>query len=772
MKGNFIYVAASAVLGIVIAHNGFDWKAWLAGLTWLALLAVFRDKRLCLPCALCIGLFAGLYYWTEEKNTSSFKEGPATLIARITDRPSVDGDRLSSEVKSAGREEERLILVYRIKKEEEKKALQKHLTIGLVCRVQGKFVKPSPGVNPHAFDYSEYLHHQRVHWLFNAEKIDLKQCIQGRLSLKEKLLQIRSAGLGYIERHFPPSIAGFVQALVLGERDNLDGDLLSVYQSLGLIHLIAISGLNIALISGLLFFIGIRLGIARESVIYLLLAALPIYMVLAGAEPSVVRAVLMSMTVLIGLRWRKKVITLDSISIVCMLMMAANPYSVFNVGFQLSFIVTLALILSSSKIFSVPSNSVLQMAAVTVVSQLSALPILLLYFYEISLLSLPLNLLYVPFFSVLILPMAMAAIVIHMSFPPAGELIISLLALLIEIANELAMFFSRFKAFTLTPGIPGPFLFILYYAIIIAFFVQWEKRRLSSVLPCFVLFVAVFSVHWNLPRLSPFGEVSFLDVGQGDSILIDLPYRKAVYLIDTGGVPQFEQEKWQEREDSFNTGTDVILPYLKAKGIRKIDKLILTHGDFDHVGSAWDLVEQIKIDELLIPPGAENSTVLVKVLENAKKRGITVNTVQKGSRWLEGDIPFYILSPEGEAANENDGSIVLYTALGGKTWLFTGDLEEEGERMLLRNYPKLTADILKVGHHGSSTSTSDQLLNRLNPETAVISVGRNNRYSHPAPAVLKRLRDHDIKTLRTDLSGGIVYEFWAARQGTFTGSLP
>ena len=318
-------------------------------------------------------------------------------------------------------------------------------------------------------------------------------------------------------------------------------------------------------------------------------------------------------------------------------------------------------------------------------------------------------------------------------------------------------------------GKPSVFILILYIVGLTFFFIRWEKQRKHSWHKYCLLFIPLFlfSCQFLLTTYSREGEVTILDVGQGDSIFINLPYGKGTYLIDTGGQLLFEREAWQMKKRPFEVGRDTVVPFLKSKGVTTLDKLIITHGDSDHAGGAEAVLNELKVKELVLPYSYEKGELEEKLIKLATEKRIKIRFVQKGDQWKIENQSFTILSPnEGTSSNKNNSSIVLYTEMGGLRWLFTGDLEEEGEKRLIAEYPDLKIDVLKVGHHGSQTSSSDLFLDVLSPKLAIISAGKNNRFNHPHQDVVDALEKRKIKILRTDLSGAITYKF-VKETGTF-----
>ncbi|HAQ06786.1 MAG TPA: DNA internalization-related competence protein ComEC/Rec2, partial [Bacillus bacterium] len=209
----------------------------------------------------------------------------------------------------------------------------------------------------------------------------------------------------------------------------------------------------------------------------------------------------------------------------------------------------------------------------------------------------------------------------------------------------------------------------------------------------------------------------------------------------------------------------------KSKGIRKIDKLILTHGDADHIGGAVSLFGEIQVEQMILPRSTERSKLELDIITMAAAEGTMIYFGGEGNAWEIAEGEFKILGPSGSMGERNERSIILQARFGGRTWLFTGDLGIEGEQALIHRIGELDIDVLKVGHHGSKYSTSDKFLEALTPDYAVISAGLKNRYGHPDREVLERLDNSKVHTLRTDKNGAAIYRF-KGESGTFFTHIP
>lgn len=755
MLGKTYILVLAAIVSILLRAQGLH--TFSLSLLFALLYFLFKSRSNYHLLTLCIVIFAFF-----QLNPHYFQSPPPmptgeTVVGNIASIPKYDGNKISFEFNTL--EKNKVIINFYAKTKEEKLELEKNLIYGMKCSINGKYELPNEPSNEYSFDYKEYLKSKNIYFLFTPKSFSSKSCIETNHSLFS-LQRYRQLLMNYIKEYFPKESKGIVMALILGDRGEIDQEILHSYQSLGIIHLLAVSGLHVGLFTTILYFLLIRIGITKERTIDLLLLLLPVYAILAGAAPSVLRATAMSIVVLISMRGRRKINSLDAISFVCIGMLVINPSFIFHLGFQLSFLVSYSLIISTHVLLHKYTSWIAQLLTVTIVAQMISFPIIIYHFYEISLLSIPLNLIYIPFVTFFTLPLSFITLISHFLFAPIGQVLLDIFNYVISNVHETLLQIMKLPFATLTLGRPPQYLLLFYYMAIGMALYKWEKATtIKSIFKNWIPIFIVIFIHWNLPYFKNEGEVTMIDVGQGDSIYIELPRRKGVYLIDTGGAPEFEREQqWQVRNKTFDVGKDVLLPFLKAKGIRKINKLILTHSHIDHIGGAKALINKIQVESLLYSahPSGEFEREL---LEEFKNCGTNIIYVKNGDYWRVGNNQFLVISSNLHDENINERSIVLYAKIGGLKWLFTGDLEEEGERNLMNNYPNINLDVLKVGHHGSHTSTTEKLLDATTPIYALISVGENNRYSHPDSEVINRLNKRNIHIYRTDLHGAITYQF-------------
>jgi len=771
LKNKGVFYAIPALIGVMAAFQGF--LVSFISLNLYLFFLIPRKRFSLRQVAIIYFLFFSFFIRAEvdiEHNKTSYLGNEKTFYLVLEELGKMDGDLLTVTAIDM-QNEETLLLKYRMKSEAEKNRLNHYLSPGLIIKVNGKLEEPSISSNENAFNYKRYLEQKHIFWILKPDKLAIIRYKPPAPNVLIMLKKVRANGIHYLESNFPKETIPLATALLFGSSDFITQNTMDNYRELGIVHLLAISGLHIAIIVSIVYNLLLRVGVTREKSIVILLVCLPIYGILTGASPSVTRSVFMTMLLLLGRRWGKggQFAAIDVIAMTFLLYLFVNPYVLFNVGFQLSFLVTLILLLSAPYILKVTLHPVSLLLTTSFQSMLCSAPILLYFFFEFSIISVLVNLLYIPIFNVILLPYLLFVFVLHLLLGSFIDPLLYPLNEMIIFTNNLTEKIAVLPWNTIVLGRPSMLFLLLYGWGLFLFFVQWEKgvkgmKKFFLFLFPFFLFLG----QYMLTNLSLDGEVTFLDVGQGDCIFIRLPFGKGNYLIDTGGSLTFEKQPWQERDQAFDVGEDTVVPFLKSKGVTKLDKLILTHGDADHAGSAEAILQELRVQELVLPDRKEKNELERKLIGMAQSEGIAIRYVHGGDRWSVRENRFYILSPEvNSQSDSNDGSIVIYTELGGLKWLFTGDLEAEGEAKLMKKNPKLSVDVLKVGHHGSKSSSTEDFLERLSPQWAIISVGENNRYQHPHQEVLDRLQKNEIIIYRTDQLGAITYTF-RKETGTFS----
>ena len=754
---HWVIIAGCAITAIHLIHQEQDWIVWIL----FVLLGMFtfhfrRMRRYGWLMVASLLLFSFLAKIEMEPQTIWENGEQVELSLRFTDFLTSNGYSQTTIVKTADGEK----LLFRSSIQEDQ--LEKFIQPGIVCKINGVMEEPSSAANFNAFSYRHYLHSQDVFWIFEAESFQRKDCDPDPATFSFTSLQLLQESLkNRLKQSLPSPTKELVLALLLGDRDEMNQDVTDAYEKLGIVHLLAISGLHVGLLSAVLFRLGIRIGMTREGVSALLLMVLPIYAVLSGAAPSVIRAVCMASFVLLCylIKLGQSIVQGFFISFTIILMF--QPFSIYSVGFQLSYGVTFSLLLSIRYILSFQRNSWKSSLIVSIVAFIASLPLLLYHFFSFSPYSILLNLFYVPLFSVILLPLSWVLALLVMTVGSAPAILVEISNILIQAANGVALFVNEMPISSLVLGRPSLIQLLIILIGFLLVFVLMERSEGQWPKYLFVITFIYFS--FMMPKMN--GEITAMNVGQGDAILINLPFNEGTYLIDSG--------RANGKEDGgYIAAEAVIIPYLHSLGITQIDKLLITHGDADHAGGALVLMNNLQINELVIGKKFKFSDLEIEIMGKAQLANIPIKIAEKGDSWKTWNGEYAILAPEGNEGNENDSSIVLHASIRDDSFLFTGDISMEQEEKLVSLFPNLTADYLKVSHHGSQTSTAVSFLKAVSPNFAVISAGKNNWYGHPHQEVLKKLKEEAIEVFRTDQNGAIQYKLNLFSKGTIVTVLP
>lgn len=678
--------------------------------------------------------------------------------------------------------------------------------------VSGTMKRPQTARNFGGFDYRLYLYRQHIHWLLSAKGAESVRSgaegVEGEggasglagfavAVLAEKALRVNDdlrQRLGSVfDRLFPDADdSGYMKSLVLGVTDDMDPDIYRQFSQLGLTHMLAISGLHVAVFAAGAMWLLRLFGLTREKLLVVTMLLIPLYVALTGGSPSAVRAGLMAMLGLYAARRRLWKDAFNIIGLVAMLMLVWDPYYLYNVSFQLSFLVTLGLIVGVQRfneLLPLRSTALKSTISVTIVAQLVSFPITVYYFNSVSLLSAFANLLLVPFVSFVVLPLGTFALLAGLVSAQAGGLI----ARVVDLMNEATFLLVRVGAehdpLRLIWPKPQLWWLVLYYVALGAVYagvVRWKRdgKPLTAYVSVAALML-LLAYGYDPDAFDRSGSVQFLDVGQGDAILIRTPYGRHV-LIDGGGTVSFRKagEEWKERRDPFEVGKKLLVPLLMQRGVHRIDWLVVTHQDQDHIGGLQAVVEQIPVGTVVMNGTWKGNEASRKLFETAMRRGADIVTMPRRSVPIDAETEWTVWTPGADgdrvrlAEEQNNESVMLLVRMRGTRFLFTGDMEAGQEENILasltRDHPVAVSslpdessasgrspasltpiDVLKVAHHGSKTSTTDAWLNYWKPRAVVISVGVKNVYGHPNPGVLKRLEDHRVEVYRTDRDGEI-----------------
>lgn len=568
--------------------------------------------------------------------------------------------------------------------------------------------------------------------------------------------QLRIQAQNHIEEHFfdiqnnSLSIQGAVlEALLLGERRRLDAETIHALQKSGLFHLFAISGAHIAILCFFLLLFFRSLRIPPRTSYGFIIGMLIIYALIVEGRPSVLRATLMAVLYLLGKILWNEINLINTISLSAFLLLFINPFHLFDLGFQLTFAATLSILLFFSKIKARLPKLPLRLSellAVTLTAQLGVLPFLAIAFNRITFTAFLLNYLALPLVAVIMAGGHMFLLSALLS-PILAKWIASALGLCIGLFIHIAHF--SYKLPLLSYRIPTPHILTClgYYSFLLLILLpqkfRGQKRMLYlGFLVCFFLLILYpFSSHsHNL-------KVTFIDVGQGDSILVEFPGQEKM-LIDGGGI----------FSSTFDVGDRIVSPFLWRKGIKKIDYLVLSHPHPDHLLGLLSVAQNFKLQEFWYACEDPNNWYFQK-LYGPLPAYVSKKKMVRGDTKVIKNVTIEILHPPRPGswpnADSNNQSMVLRIVYGKTSFLLTGDIEIEAEKEILEHNPMIQSQVMKSPHHGSPSSSSPAFLKAVFPRFIIVSVGKNNIYGFPHPISIKKYKDIHAEIYRTDLHGAI-----------------
>lgn len=676
--------------------------------------------------ALC-GLFFGCQKVQWERADQSAPE-QVTTVQVIPDTIEVNGDSLSFRGRADGQTYQ---VFYKLASQEEQAYFQK-LTDLVQLEVEAEVSLPAGQRNFKGFDYQAYLKTQGIYRTVKITAIKKIVPVQS-WNVLDWLSSWRRQALVYIKTNFPAPMSHYMTGLLFGELDSEFDQMSDLYSSLGIIHLFALSGMQVGFFIDKFRWMLLRLGLTKETVDKLQIPFSLVYAGLTGFSVSVVRSLVQKILGNMGLQ------KLDNFAVtvfVCLLML---PRFLLTAGGVLTF--TYAFLLT---VFDFEDLGQVKKAAVESLSiSLGILPVLMTYFYAFQPLSILLTFVFSFVFDVLLLP---------------GLSVIFLLSPVVKITwvNGFFVFMEKIIVWVadlgFRPWILGKPSGLVLLLLLVSLFLLYDFHRKKKWLLGLSLVLALLFFMTKHPLEN---EVTVVDIGQGDSIFLR-DMRGRTVLIDVGGRVNFAaKEAWQERSSQANAERTLI-PYLHSRGVDRIDSLVLTHTDTDHVGDVLEVAKQVKIGRIYVSPGSLTVPDFVATL---KKINVPVHVVKVGDRLPIFDSYLEVLYPDGTGDGGNNDSIVLYGRLLETNFLFTGDLEQ-GELDLIETYPDLPVDVLKAGHHGSKGSSYPEFLDHIGAKIALVSAGENNRYKHPHQETLDRFDSRNIQVYRTDQQGAIRFLGW------------
>ena len=639
-----------------------------------------------------------------------------STIRIVTYQKNSISNNITSSINSYQITEEKLVLYlnkykvicnYYFKSNKEKDYYKDYIKVGDIYNVKGVIKVPEEPTTKGLFNYKKYLRTKDIDYIMTIKSIK-------KIKSTNNLFYIFKRSIIKRLNNNP-----YLYTFLLGDKSLISKDVLSSYQGNGISHLFAISGMHISLLSGIILKVLRKLN---ENKRYLITGILLfIYLLLVGFSPSILRGVLFFYIFNINKIYYFYINKINLYIVVLSITLLINPFYIFDIGFLYSFSISLILLIKSDYL---NTNSYFKsLFRTSLLSFFISLPISLYNYSSINVLSIILNLFYVPLVSIIIFPLSLIVFLV-----PKLSVIYNYL---IKVLENTSLLFTKIEITKLVFIRLNIFYYIILFIIIYLIIIKSTKR-------IYIVLIVLF-IHYLYPIIINNNFIEFIDVGQGDSTIIH--YSNKTILIDTGGIVG--------SNNSIVKNTTINI--LKQKGIKKIDYLVLTHGDYDHMGEANILIESIRVEKVIFNCGSYN------YLEKELIKSLKENNIKYYSCIKELNInnnKLYFLQTK-DFGNENDNSNVIITKINSYKFMFMGDASSTTEKEILKKYNISNIDVLKVGHHGSSTSSSIELIEEINPKYSIISVGKNNRYGHPNKEVLNNLEDSKI--YRTDKQGSILF---------------
>lgn len=760
MRHQWIYPVLTCLMVIIVQTSHYAWGSLVLLGYWIIRLCYLQNRTLVmisigLSCIVAVRVHATMHQQQRLEDRAVMIEN-TEITRHVYPKPTsvvIDGDALRFKAIDTETKEE-IRVSYTLQSLEEKHFYQAY-AFEQPLSISGIAVLPREQRNFNQFNYRAYLKRHHTFYKLNAATIqqaDKEETLPWRLVID----RWRARLFRLIERIMHGKSTTYTQTLLFAKPYGLSDDSMQFYRDTGMIHLISISGLHIHVCIALITYLMIRCGVTKKMTAFILLGCLPIYGMMAGFGTSVFRAVIQSMIYFIGILSGRSQECLDRWSITMLLALLWSPMQIYSIGFQLSYTLSGCLMLWQSNNTLHRFPTCLKPAILSVMMGIVSLPIITYHYFEFPVVSIALNILFVPLFSMIIFPAIIVTFGLSLMIPHS---------LMIDIMNHVLHMMekglSTIGDLPYTRLITGRLSFVAMSVLVLSigvglFYLEQQKGTLYrwvGVILCGI--TALLST-----RYTPLGEVVMIDVGQGDSMVIKRPFQDGGIMIDTGGHPQWSaKEQWRQRDKSYALGEQVLIPVLKSMGITHLERVYVSHPDIDHMGALATLVRQFSVEEIAGTEETFQDPTYQSVMQQITHPIHRV--IEAPSVMTHGALSLAVLQPQsGDSFDStNEASLVLYGTIGQYDWLWTGDMEEAAERLMIERYPTLPIDVLKVAHHGSASSSTPEFMRQYQPTIGLISAGEDNQFGHPHPEVIERLEGEEMEIYRTDVQGAIRYRY-------------
>lgn len=700
----------------------------------------------------------------KYKNIDENLEIVGTVISNPIDKEYKNQYTLKVEKIDENKKYQNTNLQLNVKKEKE------NLSYGDKIIVKGNFEEASTARNEGGFNYKQYLKTKKIYGIVTVDKKDVKVVNKNNTNIIELLAnKVRNSMKGKIEQNLSAATSGLLSGMLIGDKSNLPKEIQEDFRNSSLSHILAISGMHVSYVMlGITFLIS-KMKFSKKISKIITIVILLFFIILTGKTASVERACFMSVYAILASLLHKRANVLASISISILIILIINPYSILDIGLQLSYGGTLGIVLiypilkkckkskkekakenKFQKLIQKIKEKILDIIRITVSANLVIFPIILYQYNTMSFTFIISNLLISSIIGIIII-LGLISVFASYIFMPLAKIMFFLTQILLNILAQTAHLCAKLpfsKVYFPTPKI---YVILIYYLFLI--YIILAKRNIISVKKIskkiFIIFIIIVIISNLIVKVIPKEfTISFIDVGQGDSMLISTPKGKRI-LVDGGGTRDSE---------NFDVGRQTLIPYLLNKGITKLDYIVISHFDSDHATGVAQILGKIDVSSIILTRQLEENDIYRHILSIAKEKKIKLIYVKEGDVLKIGGIKISIIHPENKLMINNpmnNNSIVCKVEYNSFSMLLTGDIEMEAEELILRKNINLKADVLKVAHHGSKTSTTGEFLKAINPKVALIGVGKNNNFGHPSNEVIQRLKENGTRIYRTDENGEI-----------------
>ena len=628
--------------------------------------------------------------------------------------------------------------------------------------VKGRLEEIPLPANLGQFNERVYNYARGIKWYQSGESVQvLEKNFNLFLKWQNKIKEMWIKGISKV---VPEDKIGFFESVLLGEKRNLDSSQKILFQIMGCSHILAISGLQLSIMGGGLLKILQRLSVPFWAAGSISMIAMILYGGLTGSGAAVMRAAIMFSVWIGALIWKRTYDFLSSAALACILLLIKSPLYLYDSSFLLSFGAILGLGLVQPAFFSKKmqrgkktlgeKTKKLFMDGIKggIAVWAVLLPMMMYFFYEISVFGIIINLLVLPTAGILLISGCAGSLLGMCGIISLGKLVTALALLILEAYISVGKIIQHIPFAMWITGKPALWKCVCYYMFLILLLCVKNCKKSSKRRKTFWSGIWIASLLLLCVKLPwEIRDITFLDVGQGDCICIHTGNRSC-FLIDGGS------------SSVSGVGKYRILPFLKACGIQEIKGIFVSHTDLDHISGIQEILEsvarketQIKLERLFLSECEEKKEKLEELEKKGKKAGCKAVYIKKGTKIREGKVQLECLAPDRKDLECNEGSQAFCMTKGSLKVLFTGDIEGEGENELFQEIKARGEeyDVLKVAHHGSKNSTKEEFLEIVNPKASVISCGKDNSYGHPHKELLERLENYTEKMLFTMEEGEI-----------------